>query len=419
MNIIMRIFFYVSIYLGLFTISLYIINLIAYRKKLATPPVERYPTLSILVPAYNEEVCIAKTIQDLLALDYPKEKYEIIVVDDGSRDHTYKIAKQYESRQVKVFTKPNGGKGTALNFGLKKATGEFVASMDADSFVSRNALKEIMGYFDDPRVMCTAATLIVYKPKGILQRIQSIEYFMGVFLRKAFSFVESIHVTPGAFSIYRKSFFDRYGGYREDTITEDLEIALRVQAHGYKIRTSTKALVYTIAPMTFAGLLAQRRRWYTGLIRHLWEYRKLFSPKYGELGLIVLPAALISIIFMIGFTFYHLFKITSDNVDRFDSYRRIGFDFINNFSFKWFMIQEILYDYFSSPLTLFAWISVAIFLSLLFFAKKQTRQQIGVRAGFIFFLLFYAALHTVWWIVSFFHLAFKKKTIWGREMRKI
>ena len=400
--------------------SFYFLNLFFYRKNLKTPqPPKNLPSVSILVPAYNEEVCIQKTIKDLLNLQYPSKKLEIIVIDDGSTDKTYALAKEFQSSRVKVLTKKNGGKGTALNYGLNHARGEFIASMDADSFVSQNNLMEIMGYFNNPQVMCTSATLVVYKPRGFFQRIQSIEYFMGVFLRKSFSFIEAIHVTPGAFSVYRKSFFDIYGKYHEDTLTEDLEIALRIQARGYKIRTSSKALVYTVAPRTFTGLLIQRRRWYTGLMKHLWEYRQLFSPKFGELGIMVLPVALLSIVFMIGFTVYHFFKLLFDTWDRFDSYRRIGFDFIHAWSFKWFMVQELLYDYFSNPLILFTWISLLIFFTLLIFAKKQTKENLGIRAGFAFFLIFYAALHTVWWTVSLFHLFFVKNTRWGRENRAL
>ena len=239
-------------------------------------------TVSILIPAYNEAESIGKTIESALALDYPKEKLEIIVIDDGSKDDTFKLAKKYKSNKwpkVRIFSKSNGGKGSALNLGISKAENEIIVSMDADTFVQKNALKKMIACFYSDKIMSVTPSMGVYKPESILQRIQQIEYYMGNFLRKSFAIVDSIHVTPGAFSAYRKEFFQKHGGYDVGNITEDLEIALRIQKLGYRIENAPEAVVYTIVPKTFKALIIQRRRWYTGLTKNLYHYKELFGIK--------------------------------------------------------------------------------------------------------------------------------------------
>ena len=222
---------YILAYIGFVASSFYVINLFAYYKRRQSERESIEKKVTILIPAYNEEKSIEKTIKSALSLNYPKDKLEVIIIDDGSKDKTYELAKRFASNQnlvVKVLTKKNGGKGTALNLGIKNASGEIIVSMDADSFVSPDALKKMVYYFKNEKVMAVTPSMGVYKPSGFLQRIQQIEYYMGVFLRKSFATMNAIHITPGAFSAYRKSFFEKYGGYDEKNITEDLEIALRI-----------------------------------------------------------------------------------------------------------------------------------------------------------------------------------------------
>lgn len=178
---------------------------------------------------------------------------------------------------------------------MKKCSGELVGGLDADSFVTSKALKRMIGYFDDEDVMAVTPSLKVYKPKKVLQKIQMIEYLIGVFLRKIFALLGSINVTPGPFSIYRKSFFDKNGGWDEDNITEDIEIAFRIQSKNYLIENSETATVYTVSPASFKGLFSQRIRWYVGGLQNALDYRHLFGTKHGNLGLFILPGSFISV----------------------------------------------------------------------------------------------------------------------------
>src|SRR3989344_403136 len=148
-------FVYTLAYIGLLATSFYIINLVTYYKNKPEIKESTDKKVTIIIPAYNEEKSIEKTIKSALSLDYPKEKIEIIVVDDGSKDNTYEIAKRFASEhnpKVRIFTKKNGGKGTALNKGIKESTGEIIVTMDADTAVNADALKKMIGFFSEKDV---------------------------------------------------------------------------------------------------------------------------------------------------------------------------------------------------------------------------------------------------------------------------
>ncbi|MFH1290567.1 MAG: glycosyltransferase [Nanoarchaeota archaeon] len=413
---------YTLAYIGLFAASFYIISLLTFYRKKVDPPEDTSKTVSILVPAYNERASIEKTLKSLLALNYPRKNYEIIVVDDGSKDDTYKIAKKFASDKhpkVKVFTKPNGGKSSAMNLGLKQAQGEIVFSMDADSFVFPDSLKKMTRYFANKNVMAVTPAMGVYKPKSIWQRIQHIEYYMGVFLRKSFATMNAIHITPGAFSGYRKSFFDKYGGYDEKNITEDLEVALRIQSHDGIIENAEKAVIYTLGPRTFKELLVQRRRWYTGLINNLWAYRKkLFGPKKGAMGVIVLPVAVTTVTLSVLLTVYTFVKGILKIRDNLQAFSSVNFQFDNILEFNLFILQTFVLRIFSSKIFLLS----ALFLTLLWFylafARKKTQFKESLKFSFILFITMYSLLFAFWWIISAFYVAFNKKVIWREENKK-
>ncbi|MEK6928612.1 MAG: glycosyltransferase [Nanoarchaeota archaeon] len=409
---------YALAFIGFFATSYYAISLFTYYKK---KPLDRESTernVSIIIPAYNEEKSIARTINSALQLDYPKNKLEIIVVDDGSKDKTYEIARRFMLKKyskVLVFTKPNGGKGSALNLGIKHASGDIIVSMDADSFVQTDALKKMIAFFDNPKVMAVTPSMGVFKPRGILQRIQHIEYYMGVFLRKSFATMNAIHITPGAFSAYRKSFFKKHGGYDEKNITEDLEIALRIQHKHYIIENSPKSVVYTIAPRTFRALMVQRRRWYIGLIHNLWQYRNLFGFKRGPLGALVLPVAVSTIVLAVIVTIYLVIRTLFDVRDDLLSLQAINFRFNDAFELNFYLIKQFFYQLFSSPVFLIGFVFVFLLAFYMYFSRKQMKYSEGIAFDFIFFVTLYGFLYSFWWIVSFLYYLFKRKVVWREE----
>ena len=316
-----------------------------------------------------------------------------------------------------MFSKENGGKGSALNYALEKASGEIVVSMDADTFVKPDALKRMVGYFKNEKVMSVAPSMGVHKPRGLLARIIQIEYYMGVFLRKSFATINAIHITPGAFSAYRKSFFDKYGGYDVGNLTEDLEIALRIQSNHYIIENDSKAVAYTSSPMSFKSLLFQRRRWYVGLVKNLWRYKHLFSPKYGALGSIVLPVAATTVILSVILTVYVVYLVLLEVWEELVFLNSINFQFDGFFEVNYYLFETFLFTLLSRPIFLLA----ILFIALVWFYVTYSRTQMGyserTELSFILFALFYSFLFTFWWIVSFIYTIFNKEVKWREGLK--
>lgn len=408
---------YVLVYIGLFLLSFYVLSFIKSKKEGVIEADDK--TVSIIIPAHNEEDCIVKTVQSALSLDYPREKLEIIVVDDGSSDKTYSLARNLVSPNVRVFTKSNGGKGSALNFGIKKARGEIIVSMDADTYADKCALKRLVARFYSKDVMSVTSAMGVYKPKTLWQRIQHIEYYLSLFIRTNLAGANAIYITPGAFSAYRKEFFDKHGGYDEHNITEDLEIALRIQSHNYVIEVAPGATFYTIAPATFKSLLAQRKRWYTGLIRNLWNYRKLFGFRRGVLGIIVLPASMITVFLSIVLTGYIAIHAIRTIGNELLSLRAVDFHFVNAYEMNSYFFTQVFYNLFSNPVFLFTLFFIVVMGFYLLYAKKQMMFRENLKINFIIFLVFYSILFSFWWIVSLFYIVFNRNVQWGGKHAKI
>ncbi len=404
---------YTSIYLGLIATTFYILSYVAAKKdKVILFSDKELPRVSVIIPAYNEEKTIETTFNSILASDYPKEKLEIIFVNDGSKDNTLEVANRFKKRGIKIFSKKNGGKGSALNLGIKKSTGEIIFSMDADTIVDPKSLKNMTRYFKNEEIMCVSPAIVTQKPKSILQRVQYTEYLLGLFLRKTFSTLNAVHITPGAFSAYRKSFFEKYGGYDEGNITEDLELSLRVQYYGYKIENSAESLVYTTPPGKFSHLLKQRRRWYAGLMKNLWHYKKIISRKYGDLGMFVLPIAMVSIFFAVFVTIYFVFKTLFEIKDELILLSNINYDFNSLFEINSYVIERLFFLWITNPIIIFIAFFIVVTGFYLSYASKKLGKTYGLITNLFFFYLLFAVLFGFWWIVSVIYVFFNRKISW-------
>jgi cellulose synthase/poly-beta-1,6-N-acetylglucosamine synthase-like glycosyltransferase len=291
--------------------------------------ISNYPTVTIAVPCWNEERTLAGTLDSLLSLEYPHEKLSIIVVDDGSKDGTLAIAETYAKQYpdiVKALSKVNGGKHTAVNLALEQSTSELFGCLDADSFVGKHALTTIVSYFEHhPEAMAVTPCIHVRNPRTIIQRMQAIEYLMGVFLRKAFGQLDAIQVTPGPFSIFRKSVFDRIGGYRKAHNTEDYEITLRMHKAHLKVMNSHKALVYTVGPATAKGFFYQRLRWARGFLENSLDYRDMFFKReYGNFGMFTLPMAFLFVFYGLFAMIFSLYTVLSHYADVLTRWMTVG-----------------------------------------------------------------------------------------------
>ncbi len=262
----------------------------------------KFPTVEVIVPAWNEGTTVHPTVESLLALDYPADKLSLILVDDGSTDNTWEEMRKYEGHpRVRIFQKENGGKHTAVNFGIDQSKADFISCLDADSFVASDALKRIMHTFQtNAEVMAVAPSIIIHQPKNILQAMQRVEYNMSLYIKKMLSFLNAIHVTPGPFSVFKREVFEKIGKFRKAHNTEDAEIAFRMQTNHMKIEHCHLAHVYTVAPDTVKKLFKQRLRWIYGFIQNVIDYRKvIFSKKYGNFSMFTIPSGIISIVTII------------------------------------------------------------------------------------------------------------------------
>jgi len=290
---------YFVAFFAVFTVVFYFLLLFTYRKNYEEEPEidENWaPLVSIIIPAHNEEKSIGGCLTSLLQLDYPKEKLDIVVIDDGSTDRTKDEAKKFESSGVRVYTQKNAGKGAALNHGIKLAKGEFIITMDADSYVMPKTLKQLLAFFKEDEEVAAVTPAIKIKPSNnLLVELQRIEYLMIIFSRKLLSFIDAVPVTPGPFSMFRASVFKKIGGFDEHNLVEDQEIALRLQKYHFKIKSSIKAEVYTEPPENLKDLLRQRVRWQRGGVRNYWNYKHLITPEYGDFGLFFVPLNFITL----------------------------------------------------------------------------------------------------------------------------
>lgn len=305
---------YRSIVLWGFTITFWSVMLMvplalySKNKEDSMKPAQRFPLISILIPAYNEEKVIARTIESALEIDYPKK--EIIIIDDGSVDKTLLIAKRFQKDNVIVLHKENSGKATALNYGINFAKGEIVTILDADTIAGKNSLKEIVKVFEtSPNIGGVAGNVKVRNKTNWLTWCQALEYVSGFQIaRRAFDMFGVITIVPGAMGAFKTNILKDTGGYDKDTIVEDFDATIKVLKSGHIIRGTTKSVAYTEAPEKLSQFVKQRSRWYRGNLQVVFKHRDaLTNPRFGFLQKMALPYMILSMLvlpitgfFMVG-----------------------------------------------------------------------------------------------------------------------
>jgi Glycosyltransferases, probably involved in cell wall biogenesis len=262
-------------------------------------PPEPSASISIIVPAYNEEGYIQRTITALLDADYPDGKREIIVIDDGSTDNTCAEARAFESETVSVVTKDNGGKYSALNYGLLFASNEIILTVDADSVPEKDALKQMVAPLSDQSVGAVASTVTIWNRGSLLTGCQQLEYTIGVNVyRRMLDLFGIVMVVPGCLGAYRRDVLDEIQGFDPQTLTEDFDITVKVLRAGYEVRSS-EARVYTEAPDSLRDLYNQRLRWYRGNYMTIFKHRGVLSePTTGFLYRFAFPLRLVELLFL-------------------------------------------------------------------------------------------------------------------------
>lgn len=403
---------YIVWFLSTYFIIVFLLVLFKNRNTLYDSPKldknKKLPKVSIIISAYNEENKIADSIESLKSIDYPKNLYDVIILNDGSTDKTSKVVKKYADGKHIIFVdnKKNKGKAACLNQGISLTKGEFIACMDADSVVPEDILKKTIPYFDDPEIGAVTVSVEVKQPKNFLQKIIQLEYILGLSLfLKIFSSFNCIHVTPGPFSIYRKSVLNEINGFDVNNITEDLEIAYRIHKSGYKIANCMNTCVRTITPHNFKGLYRQRRRWYSGALLTLWQHKDIMLRKKTGLFGYFIPFNYALITCGLGLFLLSLY-LSLSNITRYLSfYSLTNYNFFSNFLWEFDVLNISIFVFFG----IFGIIGMIVLVTFGLSATKNSKKR-KISIYFGYFLLFF--LYQFFWLSSFFLVLFKKKIRW-------
>lgn len=267
--------FIVTFYIG-FILPVGLIEII--RSSDNQQPVEPYPDVSVIIPAYNEEGYLSNCIESILQTEYPDEHREIIVVDDGSSDGTYEEAAQYRECGVEVYSRPNGGRDSALNLGIYCSSGDIIVPLDADSLLKPDALNILAGTLQqNPELGAVAGDIRVGNKNSILTKIQAIEYVFSInIFRRACSYFNAVPIVPGCIGGFRREALDEVDGFDPDTVTEDFDITVQILDAGWSVQ-QVNALATTEAPFTLKDLYAQRVRWYSGGLQTVLKHLDLYT----------------------------------------------------------------------------------------------------------------------------------------------
>lgn len=244
-----------------------------------------HPLVSVVVPAWNEEVGILSTIKSIMQNSY--SSIEVIVVNDGSTDRTEEIVKRYIASHKKYFTsagksivyshKRNGGKGAALNHAIEMAKGEIIVTVDADSIADKDMIKNLVSYFGDQNIDAVVGNVKVAGEVGFINLLQRLEYLFGFYHKRAHSVLGAEYIYGGACAAFRKqTVFDTIGHFDTSSITEDIEMSLRTRYHGHGAVYADDAICYTEGASTVLGLIKQRLRWKKGRFEAFSKYRRMF-----------------------------------------------------------------------------------------------------------------------------------------------
>ncbi|MEI8293778.1 MAG: polysaccharide deacetylase family protein [bacterium] len=261
------------------------------------------PSVSVVIPAFNEEKVIAKTIESVLGSSYEGE-LEILVVDDGSTDGTAAAAEAVGDSRVRVVRQSNAGKAMALQRAVELARHGILVFVDADTQFESAALGHLVAPFSDSSIGAVSGHARVGNLRTFLARCQDLEYVCGFNLdRRAYAVWNCITVAPGAISAIRRSNILEAGGFSAETLAEDTDLTLAIHKTGLRVEYQPKAIAHTEAPETFSTLARQRFRWAYGTLQCVFKHADmLFNPRFKALGFFSLPGILFFQVLLVAFS---------------------------------------------------------------------------------------------------------------------
>ena len=269
-----------------------------FKTKYKTRSKKYSPHVTVILPAYNEEAVIKKSVQSLVRSNY--HKISIVIVDDGSSDDTWAVAQSLERRykRVSAIHQKNAGKAAALNNAISRSSSDIIICVDADTLFPPQTISNLVRHFENETVGAVAGVVKVGNPNGILTKWQALEYVSGISIeRNAQALLGAIMIVPGACGAWRRSTLQEVGGFSSNTLAEDCDLALKIQGtKHYRILQDNEAISYTEAPQSLMALTKQRFRWTFGTMQSLWKHRHMVgNEQHGWLGVYVMPSAIIAI----------------------------------------------------------------------------------------------------------------------------
>lgn len=273
------------------------------------------PLVSIIIPAWNEEVGIAKTIRSVMRNSY--KNVELIIIDDGSDDETKKqvlcVKNRYykNGHKIRLISQQNTGKAGALNTGINLAIGEIVITLDGDSYLTNQSVRELVMAMSDPSYSVAMGEIVVGNTKTLIGKVQHYEYLIGFHFKRSQHIFNSAYIFPGALTAFRLSVLKQIGKFESYSSTEDLDISMRIKAEGYKIAYVDSATCITEGATTFRGLLNQRTRWRHGFIDCIIRRRDfVWSMSKGKyLSFVDFPLSIIGVIEILFYPFVLVFLV--------------------------------------------------------------------------------------------------------------
>lgn len=379
------------------------IRVLKNSKRLTKRQIENRTKISVVVPAWNEEVGIITSINSLLKNSY--RNLEIIVVNDGSTDFTNKIIRKFIKENIngknlngKTFKyinkRKNAGKGAAINSGIKKSTGDLIVTMDADTKFDNDAILSVAKYFQDKTIDAGVGNVKVANSKTFIGLLQQIEYTLGFYFKRTHSVLNSEYIIGGAFGIFRREVFSKHGFFDEKNKTEDIEFSTRLKVKGLRTIFIEDAIAYTEGASSCIGLMKQRLRWKKGRMDTFLKFSDLFFSTEKEhnkfLCWFMLPIALIGDLELI------LFPIFTPII-------------------LFYTVKINSYEYWLGWVIFF---SSSILLSYIFGSKKNDNKSLPL-IPFFYFASYLLVATEIYAIVNSIKLYIQKNEVtWQRWNRK-
>ncbi len=418
LDVLLWITYFISLYFSIFLFLVYLDKHSLFSQERSQQGLPRFPLISVIVPAYNEEKTIVRTLQSIAGLDYPPEKLEVVIVNDGSTDGTLKKIQEYIQDQpsFRCISQENKGKAAALNRALQGIKGEFFACLDADSFVERLTLKKMLSFYfrqNDARLAIVTPAMKVDAPQNLLQKVQWLEYIVMILFGRITSHLDSLYVAPGPFSLYRTDIIRQLGGFDENSITEDQEIAYRIQQHQYTIKQCFDGYVYTTAPSKLQAFYRQRRRWYLGSMACIVKYRKMIgNTKYGDFGMMQLVKNLAGYFLAITGISIFAYLLLRPFFDKIRSLFLVQFQlapYLKNFHWNITLLDVLLMDYFKGFIVVVLLMVGAFF----FYAAHKNAKEKMAAFGWIPILPYFVFYYLVKGSILLFSIVqFHKSKKW-------